>query len=92
MLNQKIEAFEQRCRFELMGFEPEMVNQFIEYWTELSLDGKKVRFMGEKYFSVKRRFTTWRSMAKSFKPALQNKTESLKSEYQQAMDKITGNG
>ena len=92
MLNQKIEAFESLCRFELMGYDEDMVNEFINYWTERSLDGKKVRFMGEKYFSVKRRFTTWRSMARSFKPAIQNKTESLKSEYQQAMDKITGNG
>lgn len=37
----------------------ESLTDFLEYWTEHSFNGKKMRFEKEKVFDIKRRFATW---------------------------------
>ena len=92
-LNDKIQDFESKCRFELMGCDEAMINDFIEYWTEKSLDGKKVRFMGEKFFGISRRFATWRSVNKRIKPSLTgNKHLDTLSEGAAAIREALGGG
>ena len=60
------DEFKEKASFELLG-EPEiLISEFIEYWTETSLNGKKMRFQGEKYFNVKRRFSTWKKNSKNW--------------------------
>lgn len=35
------------------------IKEFFEYWSECSLDGKKMRYEKESVFDLKRRMTTW---------------------------------
>jgi len=37
-----------------------MVKNFIEYWTEININGKKMRFEKENTFGLKRRLSTWK--------------------------------
>ena len=37
----------------------ESITDFLEYWTEHSINGKKMRFEKEKVFDIKRRWGTW---------------------------------
>jgi len=37
----------------------EVSEGFIDYWTEHSINGKKMRFEKEKVFDIKRRWGTW---------------------------------
>lgn len=61
------EEFEEMVRFKLIGNPEEQVNEFIDYWTESTLTGKKMRFQGEKYFDINRRYATWVRVSKNFK-------------------------
>lgn len=61
------DEFEEMVRFKLIGNPEQQVNEFIDYWTESTLTGKKMRFQGEKYFDINRRFARWRNFAKQFK-------------------------
>ena len=36
-----------------------MLREFIDYWTELSINGKKMRYQKEKAFDIGRRLKTW---------------------------------
>lgn len=40
-------------------YDRNMLNDFYSYWTELSKNGKKMRFEGQQFFDVKRRLATW---------------------------------
>ena len=60
------EEFEEMTRFKLLGEAEGLVNEFISYWVETSLNGKKMRFEGEKYFDINRRFGTWKKNSKKF--------------------------
>ncbi len=60
------EEFTELVNFKLLGESENMVNDFLSYWCESSLNGKKMRFQGEKYFDVKRRFNTWVRLSKKF--------------------------
>jgi hypothetical protein len=62
------EDFENIAYIELLGESEEMVNEFISYWTEKSLNGKKMRFEKEKVFEIKKRFATWKRNSKKFNP------------------------
>lgn len=67
------QEFNDKAVFELLGEPETTVNYFIEYWTETSLNGKKMRFEAEKFFNIKRRFATWKKNAKSWdKPEADN--------------------
>lgn len=37
-----------------------MIREFFEYWVEMSLDGKKMRFQDEKFFSIPKRIARWK--------------------------------
>lgn len=54
------EDFIELVNFKLLGEDLNLIEDFTSYWTESSLTGKKMRFQGEKYFDVKRRFSTWK--------------------------------
>ena len=58
------DEFKERALFALLGEPSETVNDFIEYWTETSLNGKKMRFQKEQFFDIKRRFGTWKRFSK----------------------------
>lgn len=62
----KKEDFEQKVNFELLGEPEQLINEFIEYWTETPLNGGKMRFEKEKFFVVKKRFNTWRKNDKKW--------------------------
>lgn len=47
-------------------YSQELLNDFIAYWTEKSKSGK-MRFEGEKYFSVSKRLLTWSKNEMKFK-------------------------
>jgi len=53
------QEFEEMVYFKLLGKDEMLVMEFISYWTETDLKGKKMRFQGEKYFDVIRRFSTF---------------------------------
>lgn len=38
----------------------QMIKEFVEYWTECNLNGKKMRFEKEKTFGLSRRLSTWK--------------------------------
>lgn len=60
------DEFKEKTNFELLGEPETLISEFIEYWTETSLNGKKMRFEGEKYFNIKRRFSTWKKNSKNW--------------------------
>lgn len=60
------EEFIERVNFELLGEPETVISDFIDYWTETSLNGKKMRFQGQKYFDIKRRFSTWKKNSKNW--------------------------
>ena len=43
------------------------LSRFIDYWTEPTKSGKKLRWQTEKTFEVRRRLTTWLARTKDFK-------------------------
>jgi hypothetical protein len=53
------QEFEDIVRFKLLGKNEQLINDFIGYWTESDLKGKKMRFQDEKFFDVTRRFSTF---------------------------------
>ena len=42
------------------------VDEFLDYWTESNMSGKKMRFEMQKTFSIERRFTTWINNSKKW--------------------------
>ena len=42
------------------------VVEFLDYWTESNMSGKKMRFEMQKTFSIERRFTTWINNSKKW--------------------------
>jgi hypothetical protein len=74
------QEFEEMVYFKLLGKDEMLVMEFISYWTETDLKGKKMRFQGEKYFDVIRRFSTFEKNHKNWNP--------VKPDFQQkAIDK-----
>ena len=41
------------------GVKTDLLNEFIDYWTESNEKGLKMRFEMEKTFDIKRRLTKW---------------------------------
>ena len=58
------QEFTEQVNFALLGEPNDMVNDFIDYWTETSLNGKKMRFQKEQFIDIKRRFGTWKRFIK----------------------------
>lgn len=57
--------------------ENDVKKDFIEYWTESSLNGKKMRFEKEKVFDVSRRWNTWIKNNKNWKNGKQSNIEAV---------------
>lgn len=53
------QEFEELVKFKLLGKDENLIKDFIGYWTESDLKGKKMRFQAEKFFDVNRRFSTF---------------------------------
>lgn len=57
----------------LNKYSNEMINDFIEYWTEPDRKKKKMRFEGQKFFSMGRRLATWAKNEKKWNtPKIKN--------------------
>lgn len=59
-LQERISDFDIGTRHLLIGETESLVKEFIDYWTEHSLNGKKFRAEKEKVFDIKKRFSTWK--------------------------------
>lgn len=59
-----IERRKEKFRIELNKFssqyEPKMLIEFFEYWTEHGINDRKMRFEKEKSFGLSRRLATWK--------------------------------
>ena len=44
----------------------EMLQEFTDYWCEVSYMGKKMRFEKERTFGIKRRLATWKNNSKNW--------------------------
>jgi len=44
----------------------EMLKKFWDYWTEISPNGKRLRFEKEKAFDMKKRLKTWQARSKAY--------------------------
>ncbi len=77
-------VFKNKCE-ELIG-KHELLEQFIDYWTEKNLSGKKMKFQMQKTFDIKRRFARWCNNAKDWN--IKPKQETLDDKF--PLDK-TGN-
>lgn len=62
--------FEEMVYLKLANKDKMLVLDFISYWTETDLKGKKMRFESEKFFDVGRRFSTFEKNERKWKPAL----------------------
>tara|TARA_Y100001963_G_C6741116_1_gene429020 strand:+ start:24 stop:785 length:762 start_codon:yes stop_codon:yes gene_type:complete len=56
--------FKNKC-LELIGTH-DLLDEFIDYWTEKNLGGNKMKFQMQKTFDIKRRFKRWCSNAKDW--------------------------
>lgn len=74
------QEFEEMVYFKLLGKDEMLILEFISYWTETSLKGKKMRFEKEKFFDINRRFATFEKNDKSWRP---------KKDFQSKVQKIT---
>lgn len=83
---EEYEAQEQLTAYDKFVLEVESVcygesaKKFIDYWTEKSDNGRKMRFQKEKVFNIKRRLNTWLQNEKRW-----NKTtsEPIRTDWQQ---------
>ncbi len=48
------------------NLEWKLLNEFFEYWTEISPNAKKMRFEKEKVFDIKKRLERWKRNQKTF--------------------------
>lgn len=60
------DEFIERIKFSLLGEPEALVNDFIEYWIEVPINGVKMRFQYEKRFFVKGRWNTWKKNSKNW--------------------------
>ena len=47
-------------------YNEEMLNEFYDYWTEMNLNGRKMRFEKEKTFDLGRRLARWYQNSKKW--------------------------
>ncbi len=66
-INERKENFSFEVAEKIKTSELEMLNSFIDYWTEHNSNGKKMRFEMEKVFDINRRWGTWVKNNTNFK-------------------------
>ena len=66
------ECFAKRVEKEVfdMNLDPQLLKEFIDYWTEHNTNGNTMRYEQQSIFNVKRRVSTWIKNSKAFKSNL----------------------
>jgi len=67
-----------------------MIDDFINYWTEISPNAKKMRFEKEKVFDIKKRLERWKRNQKTFNNG--NQQQSTYEKHEQGFDALFGSG
>ena len=67
-INVRLKEFADRVEKEVldMHLDPQMVKDFIEYWTEHNTDGRVLRYEQKSIFNIKKRMATWKKNAVKF--------------------------
>lgn len=84
------QEFEEMVYFKLLCKDQMLVLEFISYWTETGLKGKKMRFEGEKYFDINRRFSTFEKNSKQWNKTVPTFTQKVLTKQEQ-LDQIFNN-
>ena len=66
-------------------FAQKLIDDFIAYWTEISVKGKKMRFESEKFFDIKKRLDTFKRNEETW-----NSTKSKKVKDELSGESISG--
>lgn len=72
------------------NLEWKLLNEFFEYWTEISPNAKKMRFEKEKVFDIKKRLERWKRNQKTFNNG--NQQQSTYEKHEQGFDALFGSG
>ena len=82
-INDRIETFKTKVFTYSNIHSVDMLNKFINYWSELNKSGTKMRFELEKTWEIEKRLTTWKNNGLKYdNPAEKNETQ-IKSMLQQ---------
>lgn len=82
-LQDRIQIFYSQVKITLIDeLNESEVNNFIDYWTEHSLNAKKFRAEKEKVFDIKRRFNTWKRNQQKWFPEKQSKLQTFLKNYE----------
>ena len=67
-INVRLKDFADRVEKELfdLQLDPQMVKDFIEYWTEHNTDGRVLRYEQKSIFNIRKRMATWKKNAVKF--------------------------
>ena len=82
-VNERRNAFMQKCAVFVGQYDRQMVRDFFDYWTEMNEGGKKMRFEMQKVFDISRRLGTWnRNNKKSYGQRVSTLREGIRSTLQ----------
>ena len=48
--------------------DPTIIQEFVDYWTEKNISGKKMKFEMQKTFDIKRRLARWVKKSEQWNP------------------------
>lgn len=65
-INKRLDLFKKDVRT-FIQYDKEVLDEFINYWTELNPSKTKFRREGEKFFDIARRLSTWAKNSKEYK-------------------------
>ena len=99
-INTKKEEFAKRVEKEVfdMHLDPNMIKEFIEYWTEHNDGGRVLRYEQQSIFNVRKRMSTWVKNSKKFNSNIKFQSASdediakrearIEADYQQQIKKF----
>lgn len=85
----RIEHFIALCKGKLLGEDPDMLQLFIEHWTESGDDQKKFRAEFERVFNHKKRFNTWKRNSKDWARPASSFTKHHDDNYRNKSDQLS---
>ena len=88
-IKERLDLFTHQVKSELLLENEKIVNDFIDYWTEHSVNAKKFRAEKEKVFCIRRRFNTWIKNQKKWFPETSVPLQRLTA-YEQAKKELLG--
>lgn len=65
-MEERKKAFKEKIILNGLGYPQEMLDAFLDYWTESNEGGKKMRFEMQKIFDISRRLKTWQRNTQAF--------------------------